>query len=131
MQSVQTCLGTLAKALPGLTDCTLMQTRQYKAVVVNGNVTKAIRLLNTHIKEEKLIDKRRASQVYMKPSHQRVIKQKETEKRLSRQNFKAMMYWVMQAKSRLVVVPGIFIRNYLCKAALNCVIFSATRVQTL
>lgn len=100
MQSTQTCLRTLARVLPELTDCALMQTRQYKAVVVNGNVTKAIRLLNVHTKEEKLTDKRRASQVYMKPSHQRVIKQKETEKRLSRQNFKTMMYWVMQAKSR-------------------------------
>lgn len=77
-----------------------MQTRQYKAVVVNGNVTKAIRLLNTHMKEEKLVDKWRATQVYIKPSHQRVIQQKETKKKLNRQNFKTMMYWVMQAKSR-------------------------------
>lgn len=104
MQSMHTCFRTLATALPLLADCTAMQTRQYKAVVVNGNVTKAIRLLNTHIKEEKLIDKRRASQVYMKPSHQRVIKQKETDKRLNREKFKTMMYWVMQAKSRLVVL---------------------------
>lgn len=103
---MQTYLRTLAKTLPELTECTLMQTRQYKAVVVNGNVTKAIRLLNIHVKEEKLVDKRRAAQVHIKPSHQRVIKQKETEKRLSRQNFKTMMYWVMQAKSRLVVVHG-------------------------
>lgn len=110
MQSMQTYLRTLAKALPELTDCTLMQTRRYKAVVVNGNVTKAIRLLNTHIKAEKLIDKRRASQVYTKPSHQRVIKEKETEKRLNKQNFKTMMYWVMQAKSRSVVVSGLFIQ---------------------
>ena len=82
-----------------------MQTRQYKSVVVNGNVTKAIRLLNTHMKEEKLVDKRRAAQVYVKPSHQRVIQQKETKKKLNRQNFKTMMYWVMQAKSRLVPTP--------------------------
>ena len=110
MQSMQNYLRILAKALPELTDYTSTQTRHYKAVVVNGNVTKAIRVLNTHIKEEKLIDKKRASQVYTKPSHQRVIKQKETEKRLNRQNFKTMMYWVMQAKSRWVVVSGILIQ---------------------
>lgn len=113
---MQTCWRTLATALPQLTDCTMMQARQYKAVVVNGNVTKAIRVLNTHIKEEKLIDKRRATQVYMKPSHQRVIKQKETEKRLNRQNFKTMMYWVMQAKARLVLVP-VELGNYWCTIA--------------
>ncbi|KAL3142719.1 hypothetical protein ABBQ38_003019 [Trebouxia sp. C0009 RCD-2024] len=97
---MQSCFRALATALPHIADCTLMQTRQYKAVVVNGNVTKAIRLLNTHMKEEKLVDKWRATQVYIKPSHQRVIQQKETKKKLNRQNFKTMMYWVMQAKSR-------------------------------
>ena len=90
----------LATALPLITDCALSQSRHYKTVVVNNNCTKAIRLMNTHIKEEKLVDKWRASKMYVKPSHQRVIKQKETEKRLNRQKFKNMMYWVMQAKSR-------------------------------
>lgn len=90
----------LAIALPTLADFASIQTRQYKGVVVNGNVTKAVRLMNNHVKDEKLADKWRASKVYVKPSHQRVVKQKETEKRLNRQKFKTMMYWVMQAKSR-------------------------------
>lgn len=101
---MQSCFRALAITVPQLADCSLMQTRQYKAVVVNGNVTRAIRNLNVHIKEEKLVDKWRAKLVYMKPAHQRVIKQKETKKKLNRQNFKTMMYWVMQAKSRLVLI---------------------------
>lgn len=100
MQSMLRCFRTLATALPIVSDSTLAQSRQYKTVVVNNNCTKAVRLLNTHIKEEKLMDKWRAKTMYVKPSHQRVIKQKETEKRLNRQKFKNMMYWVMQAKSR-------------------------------
>ena len=91
---------TLARALPLLIECASMQTRQYKAVVINGNVSKAIRALNNHLKEEKLIDKWRASKAYMKPSHQRVVQKKETEHKLNKQKFKTMMYWVMQAKSR-------------------------------
>lgn len=86
------------------------QTRQYKSVVVNGNVSKAMRQLITHIKEEKLVDKWRAAEVYVKPSHQRVIQQKEAKKKLNRRKFKSMMYWVMQAKSRYIqkLVPSQF-----------------------
>ena len=89
-----------ASLVPLTAHCTSQHSRQYKSVVVNGNVTKALRLLNTHIKEEKLIDKWRAAGTYIKPSHQRVIKQKETTQKLNKQKFKSMMYWVMQAKSR-------------------------------
>lgn len=82
------------------TKCLLSQTRNYKSVVINGNVTKALRLLNNHAREEKLIDKWRSAQVFTKPSHKRVLQQKETDKKLKREQFKAMMHWVMQAKSR-------------------------------
>lgn len=94
---MQSGFRVFASLVPLLTS---QQSRQYKSVVVNGNVTKALRLLNTHIKEEKLIDKWRAAGTYIKPSHQRVIQQKETTKKLNKQKFKSMMYWVMQAKSR-------------------------------
>ncbi|KAL0026725.1 hypothetical protein WJX79_007609 [Trebouxia sp. C0005] len=43
---------------------------------------------------------RQYKKVYVKPSHQRVIQQKEAKKKLNRRKFKSMMYWVMQAKSR-------------------------------
>lgn len=90
----------LASLKPLAAQSTGQQTRQYKSIVVNGNVSKAMRQLNTHIKEEKLLDKWRAAEMYVKPSHQRVIQQKEAKKKLNRQKFKSMMYWVMQAKSR-------------------------------
>lgn len=76
------------------------QTRQYRVPVVNGNVNKAMRNLINHIKDEKLADKWKATKQYIKPSHQRVIQQKETQQRINKEKFKTMMYWVMQAKSR-------------------------------
>ena len=85
-------------------DFMLSQTRTYKSVVINGNVSKALRLLNNHAKEEGLVDKWRSSKIYLKPSHKRVLQQKETEKKLKRQEFKTMMYWVMQAKSRFACI---------------------------
>lgn len=102
---MQSCGRILANAVvPVAADCICVQTRQYKAVVMNNNVTKAMRLLNTHVKEEKLTDKWRAAKLYTKPSHQRVIQEKETQKKLNRQKFKSMMYWVMQAKSRFATL---------------------------
>ena len=92
----------LASLMPLAAQSTGQQIRQYKSIVVNGNVSKAMRQLNTHIKEEKLLDKWRAAEVHVKPSHQRVIQQKEAKKKLNRQKFKSMMYWVMQAKSRYI-----------------------------
>ncbi len=100
MQGTQGYLRLLASTVPVTADYAFAQTRQYKAVVQNGNVTKALRQLTTHIKEEKLMDKWKAAKLYVKPSHQRVIQQKETKKKLNRQKFQSMMYWVMQAKSR-------------------------------
>jgi len=91
-------LSTCSQALR--TNYLLSQTRDYKSVVVNGNVSKALRQLSNHTKEEKLLDKWRSSQAYMKPAHKRVLQQKETEKKLKREQFKVMMHWVMQAKSR-------------------------------
>jgi len=92
----------LAGLMPLAAQSTGQQIRQYKSIVFNGNVSKAMRQLNTHIKEEKLVDKWRAADIYVKPSHQRVIQQKEAKKKLNRQKFKSMMYWVMQAKSRYI-----------------------------
>lgn len=86
------------QALP--TEHLLNQTRNYKSVVLNGNVTKALRQLSNHTRDEKLLDKWRSAQIYVKPAHKRVLQQKETAKKLKREDFKTMMHWVMQAKSR-------------------------------
>ncbi len=129
----------LASLMPLAAQSTGQQIRQYKSVVVNGNVSKAMRQLNTHIKEEKLLDKWRAAEIYVKPSHQRVIQQKEAKKKLNRRKFKSMMYWVMQAKSRLytkavaftVLVACMFLQTFVphqyqsvsagaSEAVLNC-----------
>ena len=87
-------------------------------MVVNGNVTKAIRVLNTHVKEEKLIDKRRAAQVYLETFTSKSHQGEGNREKAKQAKLQDHDVLGMQAKARLVLVHAEF-GSYLCTTALN------------
>lgn len=68
--------------------------------VKNNNTDQALRQLTNRLRTEGLQREWRARQAYVKPSEQRVLNKKETEKRQRKREFKQQLRWVMARKNR-------------------------------
>ena len=87
-------------ATPGFGWAALTQRSVISVTVQNNQVDKAMRMLKRRVIEEGFRTTWAAQRVYTKPSQERKLAMRETEKRSSARVFKEKLRWIMRRKAR-------------------------------
>lgn len=68
--------------------------------VVNNQVDRALKVLNRKLVDEGLTKQWKDNEFYIKPSEQRILDAKYTEKRLQKRAFREKIRWILKRKAR-------------------------------